>query len=121
MHCGLIVSIYMGLNYMAGALSFTQTLQQKTQPEDYPAAWYHFPAQSQTPPPFIPTNVSPYGPRISTNGDSFVPVPSPFQITRPKTPQEIAASQIVNAAQEVCLVFCWVLSSGGLFRVWGLF
>ncbi|KAI6185225.1 hypothetical protein M3Y99_01947900 [Aphelenchoides fujianensis] len=30
---------------------------------------------------------------------SFVPIPSPFGLPRPKTSQEIAASQIVNAAQ----------------------
>jgi hypothetical protein len=30
-----------------------------------------------------------------------VPIPSPFQLQKPKSPEELAATQLVNAAQQV--------------------
>jgi hypothetical protein len=68
--------------------------------ENTPPAWYQL-ANHQQP----ADHLSPYGPRIqpgSNKPDTFVPIPSPFQLPQPKSAQELAASQIVNAAQEVC-------------------
>jgi hypothetical protein len=74
--------------------------------EKSPPAWYQLAAHQQ------PADLSPYGPRIQTGSnkpDSFVPIPSPFQLPRPKSAQELAASQIVNAAQEVIFVTSFFL------------
>ncbi|KAI6202014.1 hypothetical protein M3Y96_00903400 [Aphelenchoides besseyi] len=90
-----IAMLLIGLDSVQSA-AFTQT-QQKL--DDHPLAWYHLPtAQSQPPNVPLSSNQSPYGPSSS---NSFVPIPSPFVFPKPKTTEQLAASQIVNAAQEL--------------------
>ncbi|KAI6229593.1 hypothetical protein M3Y95_00547100 [Aphelenchoides besseyi] len=95
MNYGIFISMLLiGLDSVQSA-AFTHT-QRKS--DDHPLAWYHLPtAQSQPPNLPLTSNQSPYGPSTS---NSFVPIPSPFVFPKPKTTEQLAASQIVNAAQE---------------------
>ncbi|KAI6223776.1 hypothetical protein M3Y99_01431200 [Aphelenchoides fujianensis] len=103
MNFGLLLSMYViGLAHAARLPQRTQEAAARVEEHGEPA-WYHLPVHSQPPLVSLPTATdrSPFGPRVSGigTGDSFVPIPSPFGLPRPKTSQEIAASQIVNAAQ----------------------
>jgi hypothetical protein len=89
MDCGFkLLTIIIGLGQLYA--------QREDSSKSNPPAWYH-----------LPPDQSPYGPRIQ-NGEhrpdsSFVPIPSPFQLQKPKSPEEVAATQLVNAAQQVRL------------------
>lgn len=86
-----------GLDLLTIVIALTHLYVHVQSDESNPPAWYHLPPNSEQ---------SPYGPKIQSSESipksSFVPILSPFQVAKPKSPEEVAAIQLVNVAQEVC-------------------
>ncbi|CAD5226141.1 unnamed protein product [Bursaphelenchus okinawaensis] len=84
---------------MPPSLPSSQMAYQAQNYENAAPAWYQMPERQQE--NTFTNNRSPYGPQPDKH--TFIPVPSPFELPRPKTPLEMANGHIVDAAQETHL------------------
>uniref|UniRef100_A0A1I7S8G4 Integrase catalytic domain-containing protein n=1 Tax=Bursaphelenchus xylophilus TaxID=6326 RepID=A0A1I7S8G4_BURXY len=87
---GFVTVIAIPPSLPSSKLAFQQENYENAAP-----AWYQMPERPEN--PYVNTR-SPYGPQPDKH--TFVPVPSPFELPRPRTPLEMANGHIVDAAQE---------------------